>query len=292
MNREKNALLFIVIAGILWGTSGIFFNLLSPYGFTSVEMTAMRAIVSGIVFAGYAFLTNKKLFHVSFREFLAFAVNGISVYATATLYYEAIKEASVSTAVILMYTSPVIVMAFSVAFFGEKLNTKKAIAVVMVIAGCALVSGIIGGFSASGKGIALGLGAGIAYSIYNIFTKIEMMNGCNSLSASMYGFIVMGFVSACFVSPVEMVNKAMVNPVVVFSLMIGIGICTCLLPYFLYTAALRDIPVGTASSLAIIEPMSATIFSIALFGEKLSVASFGGILLILIAVYMLGKEEK
>lgn len=289
---KKSALFLIVLAGVLWGTSGIFFNLLAPYGFTSFEMTAMRGIVSAVAFPIYALVTDRKIFRVSPVQLLAFAGNGIVVYATAALYYEAIKEASVSTAVILMYTAPVMVMAYSVAFLGEKINTKKVISVAMVIVGCALVSGIVGGFSASVLGVLLGLAAGILYSAYNIFTKIEMMKGYDSRSASMYGFVVMGICSACFISPAQMAEKASVNPAVVIPLMIGIGVCTCLVPYFLYTTALRDIPAGTASSLAIIEPMSATVFSIAFFGEQLSLPAVLGIVLILLAVYLLGKGDK
>ncbi len=289
---KKRAVFLIGAAGILWGTSGIFFNLLAPYGFTSLEMTAMRSVVSGTIFPIYVLLTDRRQFRVKPLEILAFAANGVAMYASAVLYYQAIKEASVSTAVILMYTSPVMVTAYSVAFLREKLSLRKAISVVMVIAGCALVSGIAGGLRASLLGIALGLGAGVTYSMYNIFSKIEMMKGCNSVSASIYGFIVMGILAVCFVSPAEMAAKAMVEPVVVIPLMIGIGVFTCLLPYFLYTTALRDIPAGTAASLAIIEPMAATIFSIAFFGEQLSIPSVAGILLILAAVYLLGKDDQ
>lgn len=49
--------------------------------------------------------------------------------------------------------------------------------------------------------------------------------------------------------------------------------------------------VGAGSALSIIEPMSATIFSVILFDEKLGVFSVIGIVLILGAVYLIGKHE-
>lgn len=70
--------------------------------------------------------------------------------------------------------------------------------------------------------LSLGLGAGVAYSIYNIISKIGMMKGYNSLSASMYGFIFMGAASACFVFPAEMADKAMANPTATVPSAIGI----------------------------------------------------------------------
>ena len=38
---KTKAFIFIIVAGILWGTSGIFVNYLAPYGFTSMQMTSM-----------------------------------------------------------------------------------------------------------------------------------------------------------------------------------------------------------------------------------------------------------
>ncbi len=288
---KKSAFLYVVLAGILWGTSGIFFNLLTPFGFSPLQMTAVRGIVSAIVITIYVFFHNRKLFCVKGKELLIFAFSGIAVFLTAAFYFAAIKESSVSTAVILMYTAPIFVMTYSVAFLGEKLNVPKIISVIFVIVGCALVSGITGGMEGSFLGIALGLGAGIAYSAYNIFTKIEMMHKSDSLSATLYCFIVMGVASLFVLNPESALNITMQNPVVIIPLLIGLGICTCVLPYFLYTLALRDIPAGTASALGIIEPMSATLFSVFLFGEKLSIAAVCGIVLILIAVFMLNKSN-
>ena len=287
---KKTAFIYIILAGVFWGTSGIFFNVLKPYGFTSLDMTVMRDTVAAVLFSIYVFIKDKHLFKVRLKELLLFACSGLSVFGTAYSYFAAIEASSVSTAVVLMYTAPVFVMAFSVAFLGEKLTKLKLLAVVLMIAGCALVSGIVGGMELSFTGVLLGLFSGVVYSAYNIFTKIEMMKGCNSLSATVYCFIFMGLTSLFACDLPEMVLKITLDPVVIIPLILGIGLCTCVLPYFLYTMALKDIPAGTASALSIIEPMSATIFSVTIFGEALTVPSVVGIILVLAAVFLLGRE--
>ena len=45
---KKSALFYIILAGLLWGSSGVFSNLLAPYGFSSLQLTATRGIVSGL----------------------------------------------------------------------------------------------------------------------------------------------------------------------------------------------------------------------------------------------------
>ena len=100
----------------------------------------------------------------------------------------------------------------------------------------------------------------------------------------------MTIISFFVTPPSGIVSIAAANPVSI-PIMIGCGICTCILPYFLYTLALKVLDAGTASSLAIVEPMAATVYSVALLGEKLSIYSAAGIVLILGAVFMLSKSE-
>ena len=289
---KKRGFLYIVIAGILWGTSGIFFNLLKPYGFTPLQMTAMRGVVSGLAMVVFTLLTDRSLFRVKGKELVLFIGSGLAVFTTAASYYAAIEASSVSTAVILMYTAPVFVMAYSVAFLKEKLNTIKLVAVVLVMAGCALVSGIAGGMTFRFWGIVLGLGAGILYSIYNILTKISALRGSDSRSATLYIFLVMGISSICVCDPAGLVQITATAPLEILPLILGIGICTCVMPYFLYTMALQEIPAGTAASLGIIEPMAATIFSVVIFKEQLSIYAIVGIVMILGAVFMLSKGDE
>ncbi|MBE7052243.1 MAG: DMT family transporter [Ruminococcaceae bacterium] len=289
---KKISLIYIIVASVLWGTSGIFYNLLEPYGFSPLHMTAMRGIVSAFFFAIYAVVSNRKLFKVTAKELALFFCCGMCVFGAAACYYGAIKFSSVSTAVILMYTAPIFVMTYSVAFLGEKLTSAKAVSIVCMLIGCALVSGVIGGMKFSFLGILLGLGAGLTYGGYNIFAKIAMMKRANSLSTSLYSFIIMGTATALVCNLPKAVVITATNPAIIIPLIIGIGVCTCVLPYFLYTLALKDVPAGTASALGIIEPMAATIFSVAFFGEKLGVASICGIILILGAVMILSRGEK
>ena len=72
-------------------------------------------------------------------------------------------------------------------------------------------------------------------------------------------------------------------------LLIGMGICTCVIPYFLYALSMKELSAGTASALGIIEPMAATVYSVVLFREKLDAFSGAGIVLILASVFLLGK---
>lgn len=287
---KNKAFIYIIIAGLLWGTSGIFVHYLAPLGLSPLQMASIRGTVAACFMVVYALIKDKNLFKINIKQLSLHISGGVAMYLTGSCYYSAIQASSVSTAVMLMYTAPIIVMIYSVIFLKEKLNTLKVISVILMFVGCCFVSGVIGGFEFSLSGILLGFASGFAYSAYNIFTKIQMKNKCNPISATMYCFIFMAITSMFVTPPSGIVSVAVNNPAYII-LMVGCGLCTSVIPYFLYTIALKILPAGTASSLAIIEPMSATLYSVLFLGEVLSIFSAVGIVLVVGSVFMLSKSE-
>ncbi len=289
---KKLALTYIISASVLWGTSGIFVHFLAPFGFSSLQMTFLRAIVSAAALGIYILITNRSLFKADIKQLLLYAGSGVSFFLTASCYYFSMQATSISTAVVLMYTAPIFVMIYSVAFLGERLTKTKTVAVVAMIAGCGLVSGIIGGLKFDLTGILFGFLSGISYSAYNIFTKIEMRKKCNPISATFYCFsaaVILGL----FTCNIRSLPSAFAeNLPVTIPLAIGLGIFTCVLPYFLYTLSLKELPAGTASALGILEPMAATVFSVIIFREVLGIYSVLGIVLILGSVFLLSKSKE
>lgn len=289
---RKISFVLIVAAGILWGTSSLFVNFLSPHGFSSLQMTFIRSIVSLIVMFIYVFLKNKRLFNAKPKELLMFAGSGISFFCTASFYYISMQMTTVSTAVVLMYTAPIFVMIYSVFFLGEKLTVLKSVSVVSMLVGCFLVSGIVGNMKNDTIGIIIGLMSGVSYSAYNIFTKMQMRMGSNPITATLYCFLFATVATVFLCKPESMPGLIAKNPAEVIPLAVGLGLCTCVAPYFLYTLSLKELPVGTATALGVIEPMSATVFSVAILGEHLDILPLWGIILILASVFSLGKSEE
>lgn len=288
---KQKAFLQIIIAGVLWGTSGIFVNLLSPYGFSSLQMTFLRACVSAISMGVYILLQNKRLFACSLRELGLYALSGLGLFGTAGCYYIAMQATSISTAVMLLYMAPVYVMLFSVAFLGERFSRLKGLAVACMLLGCCLVSGVLGGLQLSLWGIGMGVLSGISYGAYNILTKVETRRGCHPVTVTFYTFLWMTVFALLTCQPQQLPALFVHNPLPTIPLGIALGLCTGIIPYFLFTLAMKVLPAGTASALSIVEPMAATVFGILLFREPLDVFSGLGITLVLLAVFLLSKTE-
>ena len=288
--KQKKALLFIILAGLLWGSSCLFVSALKPY-FTPLQMTGMRGILAGIGMTVYGILVNRSCFRVKPRWLLVFACNGACLFLTAFFYYSAMPLTGTPTAVILMYLSTVMVLIFSVIVWKERFTVLKCISVICVLTGCCLVSGIVGGLKFHLVGVIFGVLSGVTYTVYNILTKCSARHGQNPISVTIYGFLTMSVISLFVVEPQVTFPILASEPAKLIPLVLGMGICTFIVPYFLYTLSLQELEAGTAASLGVVEPMAATVYSVLFLHEELTVFSAIGVVLVLVAVVLLGKTE-
>ncbi len=287
---KRKAFLYVILAGIFWGTSGIFVNFLAPYGLSSLQITGIRSIMSAVIMGIYLLIFDRTAFRIKPAQLIMFLGIGVSIFATAYFYFGAIRETTISVAVVLMYTAPAFVMTYSVAFLGEKLTKLKFLSVVLVIAGCCFVSGVFGNFKFSIGGILMGVMSGVAYSSYNILTRIAMNKGYKTMTTTFYSFLVTAILGFIFSDIGAVATVVAETPSALF-LMVGIGIVSCVAPYLFYTTALKHIHAGTASSLCIVEPMAASLFGVIIFKEVMDIPMVIGVVLILIAVFLLSKSE-
>ncbi len=288
----KRGFLFVVLAGVLWGTSGIFVRRMSSYGFDTWQTTALRISGAFLVMLVYCFICRRSALKLNAKEFLLYLGSGASLFGTSGFYFAAIQQTSISTAVVLMYIAPVPVMLFSVAFLGEKMTISKLSATACMLVGCALVSGVMDGFRVSLLGILFGVLSGLSYAAYNIFTKVQMRCECEPLSATLYTFLFAGLLAFCICKPWQMPIHQGADALGVTLTVVLLALVTCVLPYLLYTLALKSIPVGTASALSIVEPMSASLVGLLVYSEPLSIFSICGIVLILFSVLLLSRSDR
>lgn len=276
----------------MWGTSGLFSHVFGLYGYTALQKTAVRGSVAFICMLAFVLLRHREAFRIKLRDLWLYVGIGAGLFGAAAAYYAAMVMTSEATAVVLMYTSPIYVLIFSVLFFDERLTPLKLLGVGGMLLGCCFVSGIFEGFMGNLTGILMGLLAGVAYGAYNIFTKLALRRKCAPMSTTLYGFAGMAILAVCTGNPAGIFPKMMQNPALLIPLSIALGVVTYVVPYFLYTLALRDLPAGTASALGIVEPMAATLFAFLLLDAEASVLSVIGIALILGCVLLLSRPEK
>ncbi|SDJ63362.1 Threonine/homoserine efflux transporter RhtA [Lachnospiraceae bacterium G41] len=297
MNKDKKKFnygpILIILAACFWGSMGIFVRKLTTYGFTSIQIVAIRVTLAALIFSLILFIKDRKGFKISPKDIPLFLGLGLgSILFFTICYFAAITIMPLSTAAILLYTSPFWIMFMSVLFFHEKMNAVKIIALIMAFGGCVLVSGI-SGERITVVGLLLGLGSGVGYGLYSILGTIALKK-YSPYTVTAYTFIFAAVGSWFICRPKDMFAKFASADnllwLIVFCFLTAL--ITAVIPFLLYTLGLHMVEAGKAGILATVEPMVATIIGIVFFSEQLTIFSGLGILLILVAVIILNLKKK
>ena len=292
-SKSRFGPVLIIIAGIFWGSMGIFVRRLGIYGFNSIQIVCIRVTLAALVFSLILLFKDKSGFRISPKDILLFLGLGFgSILFFTVCYFTAITLMSLSTAAILLYTSPVWIMLMSVLFFHEKLDRRKVIALILAFGGCVLVSGI-SGEKMPLMGILVGLGSGIGYGLYSILGTIALRK-YSPYTVTTYTFITAAIGSWVICRPVDMISRfsKAANPGMLILFSVLTALVTAVIPFLAYTLGLRTVEASKAGIIATIEPMVATLIGIIVFSEPLTLLSGIGILLILSAVIILNLKHK
>ena len=294
MDDKKRSLgpALIILAGCFWGSMGIFVRKLGEYGFSSIQIVSIRVTIAALAFSVVLFIKDRGGFKLSLKDIPLFLGLGFgSILFFTVCYFTAIRIMPLSTAAILLYTSPIWIMIMSVLFFHEKLTAGKVAALILAFTGCILVSGVTGQ-GITFTGLLIGLGSGIGYGLYSILGTIALRK-YSPYTVTAYTFILASVGSWLICNPADMISKFTATPdkgvLILFCCLTGL--VTAVIPFLAYTLGLRTVEASRAGILATIEPMVATLIGIFFFSEPLTVFSGLGIVLILAAVILLNRRR-
>lgn len=282
--------LFIIIAGSLWGAMGIFVRGLASCGLSSIEICFVRMVMASFLMTIYFVIFNRNALKIRISDIWCFVGTGVlSLTFFGYCYFTTIQMTSMSIAAVLLYTSPIFVLLLSVVLFKEKITRRKVISIIVAITGCAFVSGIIGNGDAnlSFAGILFGLGSGLGYGLYSIFSRYAINRGYSALTITYYSFVFSAIALVFIAKPVNTILK-LTNGRIDINIyyVIGTAVVVTILPYIFYTLGLTKIENSKASVLACIEPIMATVFGYLFFHEVLNYGEVVGVILVLIAIIL------
>ena len=287
--RKRNyGPILILLAACFWGSMGIFVRNLTAAGFSAIQIAAIRITLAALFFAALLLVKDRAGFRISLRDLPLFLGLGFgSVLLFTVCYYTAMTMMSLSTAAILLYTSPIWIILMSALFFKEAMNGRKILALVLAFGGCVLVSGV-SGEAVSTVGLLFGLGAGFGYALYSILGTVALRR-YSPYAVTTYTFLIAAAGSWLICKPADMIQvfAAAKNPMGLMLFCCLTALITAVIPYLTYTLGLRTVEAGKAGILATVEPIVATLVGVFVFSEPLTAFAVIGIILVLAAVVVL-----
>ena len=289
--------LCVISAGILWGIIGLFSNYLAAAGFSSIQITFLRCLVTSVSLLLFSLVFDRGLLKIRLKDIWMFIGTGVFSIAFFNIsYFTCISHSTLSVASTLLYTGPCFVMIISCFIFKEKFTLKKGVSLAGAVAGCAFITGLIGGahgVSITPFAFATGLCAGLGYGLYSIFGSIALKK-YQPLTVTIYTFSIaaLALVPICDIPNIIDLSLESSSSSSVILFIVMLGIISTLLPFALYTMGLSHMETSRASILTFIEPVCAALISIFVFHEPFGINHAIGMIAIIGSVSILNINFK
>jgi DME family drug/metabolite transporter len=267
----KGGALLVLAAGVLWGTSGTS-QALAPAGVTPTSIGALRLLVGG------GFLMLLALFRGGFGSgrwpICATLLAGGFVATYQLCFFAAVSRTGVAVGTLVAIgSSPVIAGLLGLVFRGERPGRSWGVATLLALAGCGLLAGGGGKLAVDPVGIMLALGAGASYASYAMSIKGLLPGRTpDAVMAVVFSLGALLLSPFLFTSDLHWLAAPKGIAVVLY-----LGVVVTALSYWLFARGLRTVPVATAVTLSLAEPLVAALLGIVLLGERLTLTSLCGI---------------
>lgn len=282
--------LFVILGAAFWGFIGVFNRILAGVGVDVQNRVFLRLFPSMLLLTLVFALFRHQVFHVNPKHLPIFMGSGfLSVCCLSWVYFNCQMECSLAVAAILLYLAPSMVVIMSAILWKTPVTRRKLTALVLALAGCALVSGVVGGeLTASWRGLLFGLASAFCYATYTIFAHYGLTH-YDSYTMLYWTFFFAGIGSLLFLDAPALA-PALSNPRFFWGAA-GLVLISAVLPYLFYTKGLEGVESGKAAIIANVEPVVAALAGFAFYGETPTVWVLLGILCVLGGVVILAKED-
>ncbi len=256
--------------------------MLTTEGWDPVVVSLYRGAI-GLVFVllwlvwrpGGSGLTNGRLWLWS-------VIAGVGVAGNFSFYFVSIAQGSVAVAVTLMYSAPIFVYLISFLFKLEKPTVAKWAAIILVVVGVVLLTGLL---DIEGDEVTLiatlaGLLAGLSYALFIFGFKYAAPHG-SPQAILVIAFAVLVGLLACW-SDTDQISAVWHAPQ--WPLFAILGVFGAGLSFFFYIVGLKQTAPTVAAMVALVEPVTAALFGVVVLNESIAALQVLGMAVILTTV--------
>jgi len=266
VKSRQLALLEGITAGILFGTAAIFIRLLPDMNAFSIAL--WRLIIASAVLILIIFALKKKPNTNSIRNNLThFLVLGILLGAHFILFVSAVKDTTILNATVLVNTTPIFSMIISTFLYHVKPSKLALTGMILSFTGAGFIAygdasrgdaiNLIGNLEATLAALAEGF-----YLNYGREKRSQLPLLPTMLLIYLAAALTVGVTAVLTRTSFEATNNLeMLLP------LIGIGILPTATAHTLYFSSLSNLKSFETATMALLEPLGATLLGIAIFSE-------------------------
>jgi DME family drug/metabolite transporter len=278
---------WVLTAAILWGTTGTA-QAFGPETAQPAAIGALRLLFGGLALLLFAIIRG------SFQPRQPWPVRWILIAAGCIAGYQLLFFASVRMTGVAIGTlvaigsAPILAGILAKIFQHEILSRRWFISTALAVTGCML---LIGSMNDEGDlhltGLILALGAGLAYAGYSVTTKRILEHQAPEAVIS-----VIFTLGALLLSPILFFYNlnwlAYQNGIIII---LHLGLIATAFAYILFARGLKLLPVSTAVTLSLAEPLTAASLGIFILHESVTWEFLIGMLVLFVGLAVLAVNR-
>ena len=296
MQRDGRGYLLVLTAAVAWSTSGLLIRwIVTGSHVSALALAFWRDLATGgCLLLGLA-LFRREWLRVERRDLLWLAALGIvGVGFFHTLWNLSITNIGYAAATVMLYASPAFVALMARLIWREPLTRIKVLAIAMTFAGCVLVAGReeLASVDLTAGGLILGLVTAMAYGSFSLFGRqVAPRYSPWTVLAYGFGFGALALLPFQFITTLAGARTPWPVPPETWLWFAGLVLLASILPFGLYLAALRRLPVSVASIVAASEVVFGSLIGYLFFGETLSRWQVLGAVLVIAGVVLIATRD-
>lgn len=284
----------VLLAAVLWGTTGTVAHF-APAGSSALAIGLATFGIGGLVLAA---ISLRRIVAVLRRRahlgWLLAGAAGVVLYPAA--YYPSMTLAGVAVGnVVALGSGPIFAALLEWTIDRRRPDARWAIATGIAVVGIVLLA--VGGHggagaadaSASPTGVGLALLAGSGYALYAFAGARLIGRGASASGAMGALFLVGGIACLGWLAIVGLGPLASAGGGLTIAYL---ALVPMALAYLLFGYALRALPSSSATTLALAEPVVATLLAVLVVGERPTGVGWAGLVVVAIGIALLAAPRR
>ena len=291
MNNKVKGIFFGILAAVCYGLNplGALFLYQDGLNVNTVVFFRYLLAVSGLLVMMFL---KREPFGVSRRELGVVALLGVLFAGSSITLYSSFLFMDAGVASTLLFVYPIMVAVIMALFFKEQVSWRTVLSIVLALVGIGLLYRGEGGVVLSGIGVTLVMVSSLTYAIYIVVVNQARI----SMSAVKLTFYVLIF-AAITVGLYSLVGGeanaiTMIHGHRQWGFELMLAIVPTIISLVTMSISIRLVGSTPAAIMGALEPVTAVVIGIAVFGEHFTLRLAFGILLILAGVVVILLKDK
>jgi drug/metabolite transporter (DMT)-like permease len=271
-------------AAVCYGTNPLGALYLYEDGINANSVLFYRFALA-VVMLGMLMAARRKSLKVSRRELSLLCALGV-VFSTSsiTLYFSfCFMDAGIASTLLFVY--PVMVAVITALLFKERLPAVSVFAIMLALSGIAMLYHGDGGATLSTRGVMLVMFSSLSYAVYIVVVNKSPLR-MSSMKLTFY-VLFFGMLTVLTNSFITGLHIQMLTTPRMWSCAFMLALLPTVFSLVLMTISVHETGSTPTAVMGALEPLTAVVIGVAVFGEQLTPRLAAGIVLILTAVIMI-----